>query len=164
MIDAKSLTGIGFLDGLSASDREKLAAICQIVTFKKGDKIFSRGDRGENFYIVKKGKVNLCFRISVLLADEDVVVDEKEEGDTLGWSALVGPHKLTLSAYCSVDCELIRMEGAQVLSLCGEEHHMGFVLMTNLAKVIASRMDRFQFLFEKEVERNVPSFEGKSKG
>ena len=78
MIDAKSLTGIGFLDGLSASDREKLAAICQIVTFKKGDKIFSRGDRGENFYIVKKGKENLCFRISVLLADEDVVVDEKE--------------------------------------------------------------------------------------
>jgi CRP-like cAMP-binding protein len=162
MVDAKVLSGISLFDGLSASELRKLARICQPVRFKKGDKIFSRGGNAEDLYIVKTGMVNLCFRISILLADEDIVVDVKTKGDTFGWSALVEPYKLTLSAYCNEDCELIQMKGEQVLSLCRKQHHMGFIFMANLAKVIASRMERIQILCEKEIELNAPSMEGKA--
>ena len=158
MIDSNMLRGIIFFDGLTATELMQISKIFKIVKLKKGGKIFSRGDSAKDFYIVRSGKVHLCFRISILLADEEIVVDIKRVGDVFGWSALVEPHELTLSAYCDEDCELIQMRGKDVLSLCAKNHHMGYILMGNLAKVISSRMDRIQGLFEKEIELSAPSF------
>ena len=158
MIDSNMLRGIIFFDGLTATELMQISKIFKIVKLKKGNKIFSRGDSAKDFYIVRSGKVHLCFRISILLADEEIVVDIKRVGDVFGWSALVEPHELTLSAYCDEDCELIQMRGKDVLSLCAKNHHMGYILMGNLAKVISSRMDRIQGLFEKEIELSAPSF------
>ena len=158
MIDSNILRGIIFFDGLTATELMQISKIFKIVKLKKGDKIFSRGDSAKDFYIVRSGKVHLCFQISILLADEEIVVDIKSVGDVFGWSALVEPHELTLSAYCDEDCELIQMRGKDVLSLCAKNHHMGYILMGNLAKVISSRLDRIQGLFEKEIELNAPSF------
>ena len=158
MIDSNILRGIIFFDGLTATELMQISKIFKIVKLKKGDKIFSRGDSAKDFYIVRSGKVHLCFQISILLADEEIVVDIKSVGDVFGWSALVEPHELTLSAYCDEGCELIQMRGKDVLSLCAKNHHMGYILMGNLAKVISSRMDRIQGLFEKEIELSAPSF------
>lgn len=158
MIDANMLRGINFFDGLTASELSQISKIIEIVKFKKGDKIFSRGDSAEDFYIIRSGKVHLNFQISILLADQEIVVDIIRAGDLFGWSALVGPYKLTLSAYCNEDCELIQIRGKDVLSLCAKKHHMGYILMGNLVKVIGRRMDRIQGLLKKEIELNVPSF------
>jgi hypothetical protein len=38
---------------------------------------------------------------------------------------------------------------------------MGYILMSDLAKVIGGRMDRIQHMLEKEIELNVPSMEGR---
>lgn len=152
------LRGINFFDGLTASELSQISKIIEIVKFKKGDKIFSRGDSAEDFYIIRSGKVHLNFQISILLADQEIVVDIIRAGDLFGWSALVGPYKLTLSAYCNEDCELIQIRGKDVLSLCAKKHHMGYILMGNLVKVIGRRMDRIQGLLKKEIELNVPSF------
>ena len=161
MMDANMLGGIHFFSGLTANDLGQISKTCKIVTYKKGAKIFGRGDSAENFYIVRSGKVHLSFQISILLADEEIVVEKISPGDILGWSALVEPHRFTLSAYCDGDSELIQVGGKHVLSLCAKKRHVGYILMRNLAKVLGSRMDRLQCLFEKEIELNVPSFEGK---
>ena len=157
MIDANVLRGINFFDGLTASELSQISKYVGIVKLKKGDNIFTRGDNAEDFYIVRSGKVHLSFPISILNAVQDIVVDTIMTGDFFGWSALVGHYKLTLSAYCDEDCELIQIRGNDVLSLCAKEHHMGFILMGNLVKVIGGRMDRIQGLFKKEIELNVPS-------
>jgi CRP-like cAMP-binding protein len=164
VVDAKILQGIDFFDGLSGSELKQIAEICQVVKMKKGERIFSRGDEAEKFYVVKTGKVNLTFQVSILLSELDIVVDMKREGGTFGWSALVPPYKLTLSAYCDEDCDLIQVQGKDVLSLCARELHIGFVLMSNLAEVIGSRMNQLQVLYEKEIEINVPSFGGRGRG
>lgn len=152
---------IPFFSGLTASDLRHISEICKIVTLEKGAKIFSRGDSANNFYIVRSGKVHLSFQISILLAYEEIVVDTISAGDIFGWSALVDPHRFTLSAYCDGDSELIQIGGKHMISLCAKRPHVGYILMRNLAKVLGSRMDRIQRLFEKEIELNVPSFEGK---
>lgn len=161
MTDATMLGGIHFFSGLTANDLGQISKICKIVTHKKGDKIFSKGDRAEHFYVVRSGKVHLAFQISILLADEEIVVDKISPGDIFGWSALVEPHRFTLSAHCGEDSELIQIEGKHMISMCAKRPHVGHILMRNLVKVIAGRMDRIQRLFEKEIEYNVPSFEGK---
>jgi CRP-like cAMP-binding protein len=161
MIDVSMLGRIPFFSGLTAGDLRHISEICKIVTLKKGAKIFSRGDSAEHFYIVRSGKVHLSFQISILLAHVEIAVDMISAGDILGWSALVEPHRFTLSAYCDEDSELIEIGGKHMISMCAKRPRVGYILMRNLAKVIGSRMDRIQCLFEKELELNVPSFEGK---
>ena len=158
MIDANMLRGINFFDGLTTSELSQLSKIFMIVKLKKGDKIFSRGDSAEDFYIVRSGKVYLSFQISILLADQEIVVDIVSAGNVFGWSSLVWPYKLTLSAYCDEDSELVQMRGKDLLALCAKKHRIGYIIMGNLARVIGSRMDRIQSLFKREIELNVPSF------
>ena len=164
MMDVNMLGRIHFFNGLTAGDLKQILEIGKKITLKKRTKILTRGDRAEHFYIVVSGKVHLSFQISILLADEEIVVDLISPGDIFGWSALVEPHRLTLSAYCDEDSELIQIEGEDMVSMCVRRPRMGYILMRNLAKVIGSRMDRIQYLFEKEIELNVPSFEGKRRG
>lgn len=158
MIDANMLRGINFFDGLTTSELSQLSKIFMIVKLKKGDKIFSRGDSAEDFYIVRSGKVYLSFQISILLADQEIVVDIVSAGNVFGWSSLVWPYKLTLSTYCDEDSELVQMRGKDLLALCAKKHRIGYIIMGNLARVIGSRMDRIQSLFKREIELNVPSF------
>ena len=161
MIYANMLRGIYFFSGLTGNDLVQISKTCKIVTHKKGAKIFGRGDSAENFYIVRSGNVHLSFQISILLADEEVVVDKISPGDIFGWSALVEPHRFTLSAYCDGDSELIEIGGKNMISICAKRPHVGYILMRNFARIIGSRLDRIQHMFEKEIEFNVPSFEGK---
>ena len=136
MIDADMLRGIDIFDGLTAGELKYISEICRIVKLKRGARILTRGDIAKDLYVVKSGKVNLCLQVPVLLADKEIVVDIKSVGDVFGWSALVEPHELTLSAYCDEGCELIQMRGKEILSLCANKHHLGYILFGNLAKII----------------------------
>ena len=74
MIDAEILKEIKFFEGLNTSELEQIAKLCLIVEFKKGNKIFSRGNKAENFYIIKEGKVKLCFQVNILLEEKEISV------------------------------------------------------------------------------------------
>lgn len=160
MINVSLLNGMKFLDGLDKNELEKVAEFCQLAEFKKGSKIFNRGDHAESLYIIRRGKVDLCLQISILLETREIVLDTKQEGDFFGWSSLIDPYKFTLSAKCNDDCELIRIDGKNILSLCHKENHIGFIFMRNLAKVIGGRLDRMQFICEQEIGLNVPTIGG----
>ena len=160
-MDVTMLGHIPFFGGLTAGDLRQISEISRMVTLEKGARIFSRGDSAKNLYAVRSGKVHLRSRVSILLADEEVVVEKISPGDIFGWSALIEPHRFTLSAYCDQDSELIRIGGKHVISMCAKRPHVGYILMRNLARIIGSRLDRIQYMFEKEIELNVPSFEGK---
>ncbi len=164
LIDAAALRDVRIFEGLEINELMQIAKLCRIVECKKGDKILSRGNNAENLYIIRRGKVSLCFHVSILLAETEIVIDRKQAGDVVGWSALIEPYKLTLSGYCDEDCELLQLRGRDVLSLCRKNNHIGFILMSNLGKVVSSRLDQMQFLCEREIQRSVPSFEGKSQG
>ena len=158
MIDTHVLGGINFFSGLTAGELRQISELCTIVKFKKGVTIFKRGESAEQFYIVRSGKVHLSVPISILLASKELVVDVVVPGNVFGWSTFVEPYQFTLSAYCDEESEIIEMRGKELLSFCARKHHVGHVLMGNLAKVIGSRMDRMQGLLEKEIAFNVPSF------
>lgn len=154
MNNKNTLLGIAFFDGLTGNELQEITNMCKSVKFKRGDRVFSRGDGAKYFYIVRSGTVELTLPVNILLAEKEIVVDVKRPGDVFGWSALIEFSKMTLSAHCSEDCELIQMRGSDVLSFCAKKHHVGYTLMGNIAKVISNRMERIQDLFQKEIEIN----------
>ncbi len=69
--------------------------------FKAGAKIFNEGDKGTDFYLIKKGKVIFYKKKS---EDEIMVMDTMEAGEIFGEMAIVGDNPRAATAVCATDC------------------------------------------------------------
>ncbi|HEY6098447.1 MAG TPA: hypothetical protein VIW03_03395, partial [Anaeromyxobacter sp.] len=76
-------------------------------------------------------------------------------GRTLAWSALVPPHRATMSARASTDVELLGFERAPLLQLFEQRPTVGYAVMANLSRVVAGRLHELAALWVREVQRNV---------
>ena len=65
------------------------------------------GDEAAVLFVVRSGAVELTMPLSVRGADHelDVVVGEASQGETVAWSALIEPHRCTMSARAGSDVE-----------------------------------------------------------
>ena len=77
------------------------------------------------------------------------------KGDTLAWSALVPPFQLTLSARSAAASKLIELFPDDLRGLFDRQPRIGFVFMSNLAKVIGGRLQQVEAMLAREVQRAV---------
>lgn len=71
--------------------------------FKAGTKIFNEGEKGTDFYLIKKGKVIFYKKKS---EDEIMVMDTMEAGEIFGEMAIVGDNPRAATAVCATDCTI----------------------------------------------------------
>jgi CRP/FNR family cyclic AMP-dependent transcriptional regulator len=125
------------------SDRElaKIAAIACERTYEPGCVICAEQEPAECLYILKEGRVELhiWLRPSLELGAE-ITVDEVEPGQIFGWSSLVKQRRFTASARALQPVVLVAIQGSELGALLDEDTHLGFVVMKQLAEVIASRL------------------------
>jgi len=105
--------------------------------FRAGDVLFSEGDRATHLLFLEEGEVDIMFRLG---DDRQVVVDTLVAGDTLSWSALIEPHLLSASAVARTDGTLIQVEAEALRRMCVEQPAVGAQVMSEIAKVIRSRL------------------------
>ena len=75
----------------------------------------------------------------------DQALSVVEPGGSWGWSAMVPPHKYTLSGYCtSAACRFIRLQREDLWELFEQNPRIGYVFMRNLAVVIGQRFHAVQ--------------------
>jgi CRP-like cAMP-binding protein len=86
---------------------------------------------------------------------KEVLVEERFPGDALGWSALVPPHRFTLNAVASIPSELVRLPRAALLEHLATHPAIGYRVSINLAAVIAQRLQVFQAMWLREMQRVV---------
>lgn len=140
---APALTESVLLRGLEPGQLQKVAAFSRTVEYPSDSTLFKEGDLLEELYIVERGGVKLIM---------DAVL--WEGGSTLrhmvhvigpygafGWSALVEPHRATLSAYTGTGCRLVAIRGTELLELMEQDPVMGYRVMTALAGLIAQRLE-----------------------
>jgi len=73
-------------------------------------------------------------------ACQDTTILVTKPGDIICWSALVKPRRLTASAYCVSDVQVIAIDGKALNRLMEQESHIGFVVMKELAGIINQRL------------------------
>jgi toluene monooxygenase system ferredoxin subunit len=130
--------------GLDDSDLEKVAALpsWRKETYKKGEFIFQENVAAKDFYILEDGEVRLVTGIN----KEDssgvaqVPVDTITKGDVFGWSSLVAPHFLTLSAMCVKPSSILAVSGSELNALMDSNHSLGYEVMKGLVRVIGARL------------------------
>lgn len=142
-------------EGLQSDELQEITKICQIVKYKNGEKIFEAGEPAEHLFIVKEGEIELRCQMTYQNIPMGICLERKVRGQPLGWSALTEPYKYTLSAFAVKDSELLQMGHSELKELCERNNHLGYVLMSNIARLIASRFISTQVRLIQEIQQSL---------
>lgn len=134
--------------GLADNDLEKIARLpsWQRNTYNAGEFIFRENNVARDFYILDEGEVRLVVAWRRGQSKEPVQfpVDTITKGDVFGWSSLVAPHSLTMSAICVKPSSVLAVCGAELSQLMDNDHSLGYEVMKGLVCVIGVRLRHLQ--------------------
>ncbi len=141
MITVETLKTSELFSELEDEALEKIIPLCREECYGQGALIFSKGDEANTLYILQDGKVDLEYEICPQPdACQDTRITIDQPGDVIGWSALVKPRRLTASAHCVSDVQLIAIDGKAINELMEKDAHIGFVVMKELAGIVSQRL------------------------
>ena len=115
------------------------------VRFKEGETIFREGDEANKFYLVRHGRVAIDIPVS---SSQSVTIQTIHDGDILGWSWLIPPHRSRFLCRALVDTRAIALDGKCLRDKCDNNHDLGYELLKRLTKVFTERLEntRIQLL------------------
>ena len=145
------LSNSKFFKDMAADDVRKIAAICEVASFERGEAIFSQGDFGEHLYIIAEGHVSLERSVNLGTRSGNVVIEILGKGRMLGcWSTLLNePHILMSSANCQKPSTLLVLKGQALRDIMSHDAQMGFKLMERLCFLLRDRIQAAYGALEK---------------
>ncbi len=149
MIDAD------LLKGLSADEAGRVLALGKPLLLTSGAELFHLGDAADSIFLVRRGRLRLTLPMQVRNREEDIMVEERSSGQTVGWSALIPPYRFTLTATASLETELVALPREALTGYFAENPTTGFTVSQNLSSIIGQRLQLFQAMWLREIQRMV---------
>ena len=143
------------LKDLTADEVERILALGTRIAVPSGTSLFRLGDPAERLFLIERGQIRLTLPMRVRGREEDVVVEERTAGQTVGWSALIPPHKFTLAATAPLETEVIALPREELRKYLAANPTLGYKITLNLAIVIGHRLQLFQAMWLREMQRTV---------
>jgi hypothetical protein len=91
--------------GLNRVQIEMIAARFEVVNLKQGERLFAQGERGEHFFIILSGKI----QVSRIKNGVEQKLIAYSNGDMIGEESLLSGQDRTVSADALVDSRFLRM-------------------------------------------------------
>ena len=139
------LSDVGLFRGLNEEQLGKIQRLCRLDKRPPGAVIFKEGDEAVDICVVVEGRVHLRFEMPGRETSQEQTLTTILPGKAFGWSALVPPHKMTLSSYAGEQgCEFFRIGGNALYTVFEENSRVGYLCMRNLTRVIAKRFHEME--------------------
>jgi len=113
-----------------------LKPLFERVSFRPGTVVVEQGDPAEHLYLVEHGVLEISYKP---YDGEHITITHVEVGGLFGWSAVVGSPKYTSSGIAVEDLGVIRVRGADLRKLCGENPEAGKAILDTLANAVSAR-------------------------
>ena len=126
-----------FFQGMDDELIEFLAGCATNVHFKTGEILFKEGDKADQFYVIRKGRV----AIQVHDPAGGGILDTADSGDVVGWTWLVPPYKWMFDATASDDVSAVSFDGECLRKKAEEDPQVGYALMQRVALVMYERLE-----------------------
>jgi CRP-like cAMP-binding protein len=152
------------LSGLARDDADAILALGSRMRLAPAAVLFPLGAPADSLFLITQGRVSLTLPMQVGGRDEDVLVEERGPGETIGWSAMVPPYRFTLEARALLDVEVLAFSRAALLDYLAARPAVGQVVMQNIAAVIGQRLQVFQTMWLREVQRAVALHVSRAEG
>ena len=143
------------LKGLSETEASELMALGTTIKVPSGEVLFRMGDPADRMYLLVQGVISLTLPMKIRGSEENVLVEERLAGETLGWSGLIPPHRFTLNATAAADSELIALDRAPLLAHFAAHPSVAYTVVRNVGPVIGHRLPVFQTMWIREMQRSV---------
>ncbi|HTS28428.1 MAG TPA: cyclic nucleotide-binding domain-containing protein [Bryobacteraceae bacterium] len=143
------------LTGLPQEEAERVLALGKRTVLTSGAELFHLGDAADCIYLVVRGRLRLTLPMQVRGKEEDVLVEERSSGQTVGWSALIPPYRFTLTATAPLETEVMALPRSALNGYFGAHPDTGYAVSLNLSSVIGQRLQLFQAMWLREVQRMV---------
>ncbi|HLA76680.1 MAG TPA: cyclic nucleotide-binding domain-containing protein [Vicinamibacteria bacterium] len=143
------------LKDLSTEETAGLLALGTRISLQSGGELFRLGSEASSLYLIERGRIALTLPMQVLGRGEDILVEERLPGQTVGWSALIPPHKFTLKATAPLETEVLALSRMALLEHFSARPGVGYLVTRNLASVIGHRLQVFQAMWLREMQRVV---------
>lgn len=161
MTNLSDLKATPIFKGIEENFLKKLANVGQEIVYARGHIIFQEGEEAKALYILRDGQVSLDMKIDMGQGQgvHQATVDSAKKGTAFGWSALIEPHRYTLTATCLEPVSLIVFEADKLRSLLDSEPSLGYHVMKKMAKLIAIRLEHTRnLLLSERGLSNIPSW------
>ena len=141
--------------GLTPEEALQTLAFGSRMTVASGAELFRLGDPADRIYVIERGRVHLTLPMEVRGREENILVEERNPGQTVGWSALIPPFRFTLTAAAPLETELIAFSRKALREHFAAHPAVGYAVSINLAAVIGQRLQLFQTMWLREMQRTV---------
>jgi len=151
----KPMLKADLLNGLNEEDAGRVMALAKRTILTSGAELFHLGDSAESIYLIARGRLRLTLPMQVRDREENVLVEERVPGQTVGWSALIPPFRFTLTATAPLETEVFALSRDALHAHFAANPLAGYAVSINLASVIGERLQLFQTMWVREVQRMV---------
>ncbi|MGI9534116.1 MAG: cyclic nucleotide-binding domain-containing protein [Thermodesulfobacteriota bacterium] len=126
-----------FFEGLELDYIKLIAGCGSNIRINSGDYIFKEGEKADNFYIIRHGRVALEISHPV---HGPIIIETISEGEVLGWSWLYSPYKCFLDARAIQLVRAVAIDGKCLREKCEDDPKLGYELMKRFSNIIAERL------------------------
>ena len=141
------------MNGLPPDEAERVIALGSRVTLPSGAVLFHLGAEADGVFLIERGRIVLTLPMQIGGREQDILVDERLPGQTVGWSGLIPPHRFTLKATAPLETEVRALSRASLLGHFAAHPDVGYAVMRNLASVVGQRLQVFQTMWLREMQR-----------
>ena len=134
-----------FFANLKAEYLALVTGCASNVRFEAGQFIHRQDEEADSFYIIREGKVALEICPP---GKKAITVHTVSDGEILGWAWLVPPYHWQFDAQAVELTRAIVLDGKCLRNKCGEDHTLGYELLSRLLPIIGQTMEatRLQLL------------------
>lgn len=124
--------------GLAKPQIDRLTAIAKEIQISKDQWLFHEGRSADRIYILKTGAVELLTKV-----DRDYELPLRiirSKGGCFGTSALVFPHRYSISSRCAKEAVLLEIRRTKLEKISKEDPALGCMIMANLAQHLLEKL------------------------
>jgi CRP-like cAMP-binding protein len=127
-----------FFAGMDPEYVHLLVGCASNVRFEAGSFIFRQGEEARHFFLIRQGKGALEMAPP---NRPPMMIQTVGEGDVLGWSWLIPPHRWRFDARALELTRAFAMDGACLRQKCEQDPRLGYELLRRFSSIIAERLE-----------------------
>ncbi len=151
----EGLERLAIFEGLTGDQLHMVGERCEIINVERGETVFRAGEPAQYLLFVRSGRVELRFQVVYAGSASEYPLDTVAANGACGWSAMIPPHKYTLTACAVEDSELLRIRQSDLQYCCDADFQVGSVVMGNIARIVGRRYERAQRILVREIQNNL---------
>jgi CRP/FNR family transcriptional regulator, cyclic AMP receptor protein len=145
MVPVATLKHLQFLQGLPEEQLKPLGSVAMLMEVPAGEILCRQGEPSPNIFVVVEGTVGLDLWVP---GRGTTQIQTLGAGELIGWSPVLSPSAMTVTARALELCRLVSINAMQALAVCTRNSQLGMEFMRRTALTLSRRLNatRLQLL------------------